>query len=261
MNNDIAPNTLQRYYFSLICASVCVFFVFFLKNICVCQKNVVLLQPQIMLFWHNYCKKLFEKSTNRNIVMKKIVILALSAILAVSINAQEKVEPKSEKQEAKIEKPCKMDKGERIEREIRELTRELYLGEEQAKKFAETYRDYATKLDEIFEKKMGDCKERGKELTDKELDQLNKGRLAAKKEIAALKEKFYDKFRKDLNPRQAERVINFRESKCEQQNKPFPGKNPGKLRPEQFGDRPLRDPHGHGPQPRGLEHEKPFKQQ
>lgn len=191
--------------------------------------------------------------------MKKIAILALSAVLAMTVSAQEKVEPRPDNQAVKAEKPSK---AERIEREIRDLSRELYLGEEQAKKFAATYRDYAQKLDEILEKKGADCKERGKELSDKELDQLNKARLAAQKELVSLKEKFYDKFRKDLNPRQADRVLNFREDQCKQGGKDqLPGKFPGKFRPDLRGERPMGGPQGgHGQQPRGLEHEKPFKQ-
>jgi hypothetical protein len=189
--------------------------------------------------------------------MKKLLFLALGAILAVNINAKE---VKADNEQGK--KDCKMSKEERIEKEIKILTEELYLSEEQAGKFAATYRDYANKLDAIFAKKADKAKEQGKELSDKELDQINKARLAAKKEVIELKEKFYDKFRKDLNPRQAERAINFRGCQCKhggqcQQGgkKPHNGKIGGPQRAEFKGDRvPDRKPRGE--QPRELKGQK-----
>lgn len=57
--------------------------------------------------------------------------------------------------------------------------------------------------------------EPGKELTDKELDQLAKKRFAGMKKFAAVQEKFYDKFRKDLSARQVEKVLRLKDSSCE----------------------------------------------
>ncbi|MBO7459197.1 MAG: hypothetical protein J6T80_08100 [Paludibacteraceae bacterium] len=191
--------------------------------------------------------------------MKKLLILAMSAIFAANLSAQEVKAAKAEcKKDAK---ECKMSKEERIERDIKMLTEELYLGEEQAAKFAVTYREYAGKLDAIFAKKKAACEERGKELSDKELDQLNKERLAVKKEIILLKEKFYDKFRKDLNPRQAERAINFRGCKCKQggPEKPFPGRKVEMPRGEFQKERPMNGG-PHGPQPKEFRTEKKIKE-
>ena len=102
--------------------------------------------------------------------MKKLFILALSAMMVASVSAQEQKAEKAECKKAK--KECKMSREERIEMDIRILSDELYLSEEQAAKFAETYREY-------------------------------------KAEQTKLKEKFKAKFAKDLNERQVQRVLHF----------------------------------------------------
>ena len=86
--------------------------------------------------------------------MKKIMILAVSAIVAVNLSAQE---AKAEKAECKKEKKeCKLTPEQRVEQDIKVLSEELYLSEEQAAKFAVTYREFAAakvKLNKEFEKK------------------------------------------------------------------------------------------------------------
>lgn len=167
--------------------------------------------------------------------MKKLMILALSAIFVANVSAQEA------KQEC-----CKgkqFTKGERVEFDIKRFTHELYLSDKQAEKFAVTYREYAAKLDELFEKNLPAAKpEPGKELTDSELDQLAKQRFKGLKDLAELQEKFYAKFRKDLNARQVEKVLRL--------NEPFgpkpccAGKHDGKFSgKEGFG--PKHDNCGH----------------
>ena len=100
--------------------------------------------------------------------MKKLFILAISAILVANVSAQEQNAGKAECKKAK--KECKMSKEECIEMEIKMLSDELYLSEEQAAKFAVTFREY-------------------------------------KAEQAKLKEQFKAKFAKDLNEKQVERVL------------------------------------------------------
>ena len=89
--------------------------------------------------------------------MKKLLVLAVSAILAANISAQE---AKAQKAECKKEqKEQKLSKEERVERDIKILSEELYLSEEQAEKFAVTYREYIAakeKLNEEFKAKFGE---------------------------------------------------------------------------------------------------------
>ena len=133
--------------------------------------------------------------------MKKIVILAISAIFVANISAQE-----VKKCEGK-----QFSKEERVELDIKRFTNELMLSDKQAEKFAVTYREYTAKLDELFEANKPAKFEPGKELTDADLDKLAKQRFAGFKALAELQAKYYDKFRKDLSARQVEKVLRLEE--------------------------------------------------
>lgn len=135
--------------------------------------------------------------------MKKLIILAISAILVVNVSAQE--------QKTECSKGKKFSKEERVEFDIKRLSQELMLSDQQAEKFAVTYREYAAKCDELFSKKDAKKFEPGKEMTDKELDKLAKARFDRMKEFANLQSKFYDKFRKDLSARQVAKVLHLNE--------------------------------------------------
>jgi predicted RND superfamily exporter protein len=100
--------------------------------------------------------------------MKKLVLLAVSAIIVASVGAQESNASKADNKRAK--KECQMSKEQRIERDIQTLSEELYLSDEQAAKFAVTYREFMA-------------------------------------EKAKLNEKFKAKFAKNLNERQVEKYF------------------------------------------------------
>ncbi len=102
--------------------------------------------------------------------MKKLVLLAVSAIIVASVGAQESNASKADNKRAK--KECQMSKEQRIERDIQTLSEELYLSDEQTAKFAVTYREFMA-------------------------------------EKAKLNEKFKAKFAKNLNERQVEKVLHF----------------------------------------------------
>lgn len=110
--------------------------------------------------------------------MKKFFVMALVAIFAANISAQEvkaeKAECKKENKECRKEnKECKKSFEERTEADIKTLSDELYLDSLQAEKFAKTYRDY------------------------------RKAQLELRKDFKA-------KFEKVLNDRQVKRVLHFR---------------------------------------------------
>lgn len=110
--------------------------------------------------------------------MKKFFVMALVAIFAANISAQEvkaeKAECKKENKECRKEnKERKKSFEERTEADIKILSDELYLDSLQAEKFAKTYRDY------------------------------RKAQLELRKDFKA-------KFAKDLNERQVEKVLHFR---------------------------------------------------
>ena len=130
--------------------------------------------------------------------MKKLIILAISAILVANVSAQE------EKRECQGKK---LTKEERVEFEIKRFTHELMLSDKQAEKFAVTFREYSAKMDELFEKGKPEKFEPGKEFTDDQLDKMAKNRFEGQKKFAELQEKFYNKFRKDLSARQVAKVL------------------------------------------------------
>ena len=164
--------------------------------------------------------------------MKKIVILAMSAILAANVSAQEQ----QRKEFFPAEK--QLSKEERVEADIRRFTFELMLSDKQIEKFAATYREYAAKLDELFEKNVKDGKcEKGKVLTDEELDKLAKKRFEGLKELADVQAKFYDKFRNDLSARQVERVMRFNEQCCHRHCGERQCERPGEQHGNKYGQK------------------------
>ena len=137
--------------------------------------------------------------------MKKLFILAVSAVLVANVSAQE------------FKKECKsgdkqLSKEERVEMDIKRLTNELLLSDEQAKKFAVTFRDYSKAKDELFKKGALEKFDPSKELTDSDLDAMAKKRIEGMREFANLQEKYYDIFRKDLSARQVEKVLRLNDS-------------------------------------------------
>ena len=156
--------------------------------------------------------------------MKKIVMLAVSAILVANLSAQE------------LKKECckKISKEEKVELDIKRLTNELLLSDKQAEKFAATYRDYAAKVDELFQQSFTAKEEKEKVLTEAELDKLAKQRFENFKNLADLQSKYYDKFRKFLSARQVEKVLQFDEP-CG--DKPCCGKHEG-MKEEKFAGKP-----------------------
>ena len=141
--------------------------------------------------------------------MKKLLILAMSVMMMTSVSAQELKAQKAEGKKDK--KECKMDKEQRVEMDIKFLTEELYLSDEQAANFAVTYREYVA----------------AKEKLDKE---------------------FAAKFGKDLNERQVARVLHFKGPK--QQGQRPEGLRPEGPRPELKGGKGPR-PEGQCQKPEG----------
>lgn len=171
--------------------------------------------------------------------MKKILILAISAILVANVSAQE---PKKECCKGK-----QFTKEELVEFDIKRLTGELMLSDQQATKFAATYREYVKELDKLLEKKAPKGEfDPEKELTDKDLDKLAKARFEGLKELANLQSKFYDKFRKDLSARQVEKILRLNEPF---EQKPACGKCGKHEGPRHECDKHKGHHHPHGPRP------------
>ena len=141
--------------------------------------------------------------------MKKIMILALSAMIAVGASAQEmrkdrgahrevkKLEQRDVRQEARPEikpegKKAECLSGEKkdfVAFEIKNLARELYLDSLQEESFGKIYREFSAEREKIREE--------------------------ARKQENKLSEKYADKFAKVLNKRQVERVLRPEKPNCD----------------------------------------------
>lgn len=117
--------------------------------------------------------------------MKKIMILAVSAILAANMSAQEVKAREGEFKKDK--KECKLSPEQRVEMDIKYLSEELYLDSAQAVRFGATYREY------IAEK-------------------------------VKLNERFKAKFAKDLNEKQVKAVLRYHGPKHKGDFRPEQGK-------------------------------------
>ena len=84
------------------------------------------------------------------------MILAMSVLMVAGMSAQELKAVKAENRKDK--KEFRMNKEQRVEMDIKYLTEELYLSDEQAAKFAVTYREFVAakeKLNKEFAAKFG----------------------------------------------------------------------------------------------------------
>ena len=165
--------------------------------------------------------------------MRKIVILAISAIFVANISAQE------------AKKVCfpgdSLTKEQRVELDIKRFTHELMLSDKQADKFATTYREYTDKMGELFQKNAPDQIEPGAVPTDAELDKMAKKRFEGIKKFVDFQSKYYDKFRKFLSARQVNKVLRIDEPFGP---KPCCGKHDGKCDGKKHGHH-----HHEGPRP------------
>ena len=105
----------------------------------------------------------------------------------------------------------------RADRQADRISRELMLDDATAEKFKAIYKDYKNELAEINKRYMpeppkregevkpGEKRER-KHMTDVEVENRTKDRFAHQRAILDVEEKYYDKFRTVLNPRQVDKV-------------------------------------------------------
>lgn len=133
--------------------------------------------------------------------MKKLVILTIVAAMsaASSIGAQP-VQRRGG--EAKKVNPEKM-----IENKVQRMQEQLLLDDKQAEKFAGIYKEYLTAQQKLKDEGVKERREGGKKLTDKQIVERQKQRIAHQKKAAALKEEYYNKMSKVLNARQLEKVF------------------------------------------------------
>lgn len=90
------------------------------------------------------------------------------------------------------------------------LAEELTLSDDAREKFVATYKDYLNERSKINQSQRGDFNNKKKEVkTDAEVEKMIKSRFATSRQILDLREKYYDKFRKFLTPKQIQKMYDF----------------------------------------------------
>ena len=133
--------------------------------------------------------------------MKKLIILTIAAALSatLSIGAQPTQRRGAEAKKVSAEKM--------IENKVQRMQKQLLLDDKQAEKFASIYKEYLTAQQKLRTEGVKENRESGKTLTDKQIVERQKQRIANQKKAAELKEEYYNKMSKVLNARQLEKVF------------------------------------------------------
>lgn len=124
--------------------------------------------------------------------MKKFLIFAVCVLSGVAVFAQHRYDDRRAG-----------FRGDRCEAICLHFAESCRLNDEEVAKFKEIYKDYYEELQTIREKYR---MERRRDLSDEEVESQMKGKLECSKKIAELKEKYYDKFKTVLTPRQIARL-------------------------------------------------------
>ncbi len=137
------------------------------------------------------------------------------------------------------------------ERRAQGIAEELKLDDETAAKFKETYKDY---LKEMFEtigkygKKHGGFSRDAERKTDAQVDEEIKDQFAMERAVIDVREKYYKKFSKFLNPRQVQTVLS-KHNGGNNFNRPGHGNHGGDMRGN-HGGQGNHGPRHPQPQPR-----------
>ena len=145
--------------------------------------------------------KNFSNKTKTENDMKKLIILTIAAALSatLSIGAQPTQRRGAEAKKVSAEKM--------IENKVQRMQKQLLLDDKQAEKFASIYKEYLTAQQKLRTEGVQKNRESGKALTDKQIVERQKQRIANQKKAAELKEEYYNKMSKVLNARQLEKVF------------------------------------------------------
>lgn len=85
----------------------------------------------------------------------------------------------------------------------------LGLDDKTAAKFTDVYKDYMKEMDEARKMGMPKKTKEGKDFqvpTDDEVEKMMKDRFAQSRKILDIREKYYDKFRRFLSPKQVQKI-------------------------------------------------------
>lgn len=125
--------------------------------------------------------------------MQKMIIIAMTMLMAVNLNAQQ---PANRQQAMQ-----------RIEQQVQHYSEAFALNEEQAQQFGVLYKEYSKKLHAIHVLYRHERPAEGTTLTDEEIEQRILDNFAQSRAILDAREQYYKEFRKILTPTQINRIF------------------------------------------------------
>ena len=125
--------------------------------------------------------------------MRKMIIIAMTLLMAISLNAQQPA--------------AKQDGKARIEQQVRQYTAAFSLNEQQAQQFGTLYKAYSKKMKAIHDLYQHEQPATGTEPTDEQIEQRILDNFAQSRAILDVREQYYKEFRKILTPKQINKIF------------------------------------------------------
>jgi len=125
--------------------------------------------------------------------MRKMIIIAMTLLMAVSLHAQQ---PANRQQAMQ-----------RIEQQMRHYSEVFELNEEQAQLFATLYKAYNRQMRAIHDQYRHERTAEGSTLTDEQIEQRIFDNFEQSRAILDTREQYYKEFRKVLSPSQINQIF------------------------------------------------------
>ena len=146
---------------------------------------------------------LLQNYQNNN-TMRKMIIIAMTMLMAVSLNAQQVGGNGQAENGAAGNRKQAMQ---RIEQQVRHYSEVFELNEEQAQQFGTLYKAYNKQMRAIHDQYRHERTAEGSTLTDEQIEQRILDNFAQSRAILDAREQYYQEFRKILTPSQINQIF------------------------------------------------------
>ncbi len=136
--------------------------------------------------------------------MRKMIIIAMTMLMAVSLNAQQVGGNGQAENGAAGNRKQAMQ---RIEQQVRHYSEVFELNEEQAQQFGTLYKAYNKQMRAIHDQYRHERTAEGSTLTDEQIEQRILDNFAQSRAILDAREQYYQEFRKILTPSQINQIF------------------------------------------------------
>ena len=146
---------------------------------------------------------LLQNYQNNN-TMRKMIIIAMTMLMAVSLNAQQ---AGGNGQAGNGAAGNRKQAMQRIEQQVRHYSEVFELNEEQAQQFGTLYKAYNKQMRAIHDQYRHERTAEGTTLTDEQIEQRILDNFAQSRAILDVREQYYQEFRKFLTPSQINQIF------------------------------------------------------